>query len=201
MTDPQKIMRMINMQKMKMPIIASVIIITLVATGLLMGTLTYFSATNSSGSNTFAAGTMELLVTGDLGVGFDNMAPGDTVSGGILVTNDGSLDGYLYGRASYTITYNPGGVGDLGDVLNVISWKEPYLAAFNPGINLRQLVDQVGPITIGSTGEWMSYGSLPVGASVNFAMTIQFATGAGNEYQGDVLDFGFELYLSQINLG
>ena len=81
----------------------SIMAIGIAALFLGAGTFAYFSDTETSGGNTFTAGTIDLTLggTGATGVSFTNMAPGDTASATIVVTNDGSLPGWLGAKSSY----------------------------------------------------------------------------------------------------
>jgi predicted ribosomally synthesized peptide with SipW-like signal peptide len=69
--------------------------------GLIGGAFAYFSDTAASNANTFYAGDVDITLSGSLadGVTLDDMAPGDTVTGTLYVTNTGSLpiwfSGYL----------------------------------------------------------------------------------------------------------
>ncbi|MDI6631481.1 MAG: TasA family protein [Thermoanaerobacteraceae bacterium] len=68
------------------------------------GTFAYFSDTETSTGNTFAAGTIDLTLnqSAPAPINLTNMKPGDDVSATITVQNVGSLAGKLYADASYT---------------------------------------------------------------------------------------------------
>jgi len=73
------------------------ILVTLVAIGLLsmvggLAGFAVFTDTASVGSNTFTTGTVDISTSPTTAlVTFSNMAPGDSVTNGITVTNAGSL--------------------------------------------------------------------------------------------------------------
>jgi predicted ribosomally synthesized peptide with SipW-like signal peptide len=160
------------------------------------GTMAYFSDTVTSEPTLFHAGTTEVTIdthtvtaTSDLG----NMAPGDVVTGQLIVKNTGSLDGYLYGRMSYTIIHDHSDSSDLGTVLDVTSWQDPAMgSSIDPDMTLKELCEQTG-VTIPGEGNWMPYGAIASDTEKTFNMVIEFMTSAGNEYQGDKIAVTFEL--------
>ncbi len=186
------------MQKMKMPIITSVIVIALIAAGLGMGTFAYFSDKETTDpAITFTAGNMEISL-GTLHsdpVDLSNMQPGDTVTGSLHVKNTGTLDGYLYGRSRYTVIVGP----DLAAVLTVTSWTDPD-GTITPLITLQALVAQTGVTLSGYGGTWMPYGLLQVNQGADFGITIHFEETAGNEYQVSSIDMVFDILLHGQNV-
>ena len=179
------------MRKGNMTILASILAIALVAAGVGAGTLAWFSDTETSTGNVFTAGTLTLEgePNGQWTVG--NMKPEDTIIKTLTVKNTGSLDGYLYGRITYT-----GSSPDLGTKLDVISWTEGTLT-FDPDVMLNVFCSQTGTSFI--EGEnWMPYGLLEDGQEYTFSITIHWPqTSNDNLYQGADLDFKIELLLHQ----
>ena len=84
---------------MNKKILVSLIVIGVVAAIAIGGTSAYFSDTEKSENNTFAAGTMDLDINGnDVAVQTMNLsdkAPGDSGSERATLKNSGSLDGEL----------------------------------------------------------------------------------------------------------
>jgi len=84
---------------MNKKIIISLSVISIVAAIVIGGTAAYFSDTETSKNNTFAAGTMDLDIDGDDTIvqtmNLSNKAPGDSGSESATLKNSGSLDGEL----------------------------------------------------------------------------------------------------------
>jgi len=61
------------------------------------GTFSYFSDTETSTGNTFAAGTLDIKITGEGAAlfAYDNIAPGDNFEKTIKIENVGTLSGYM----------------------------------------------------------------------------------------------------------
>ena len=182
------------MQKMKMPIITSVIVIALIAAGLGMGTMAYFSDTDTSTNTVFTAGEM-LVEVGAVfssdGLTYSNLQPGDVITGGMPVTNIGTLDGDLWGRTMYTDVWTPGGY-KLSDKLMLTEMTLDLVSIWLPP----------GGIPLSAYGNlgWESFGSLNQGATVTFRSTSIFDIGAGNNYQNTRTRVWFEVLLTQVGI-
>ena len=184
---------------MKKKLLMSLFTIAIVGTLIGGGVMAWFSDTETTNPNVFTAGTLD-LVLGQISTtptDLSNMKPGDEVSGSITVQNIGSLDGWLYGRTTYSVSEWP----NLANVLNVTSWTDPS-GTYTPNMTLQGLVGQTHPITIpGYGGLWMPYGLLTAeGGGGTFAMTIEFDEDAGNDYQSSSIDVTFQFVLFQNNL-
>ncbi len=133
------------MQKMKMPIIVSIIVMALVTSVVGVGALAIFNDTETLGSNVFAAGTLDLEFNSvAVPITLGNMKPGDgeggaehtTITYQYTIRNVGTLDGivtmkiinvknYENGRNEPELLVdgtggNPGlGNGELGQYLNL----------------------------------------------------------------------------------
>ena len=85
--------------KIKKSILESILMIGIVAAMMTAGTQSYFSDTETSGGNTFTAGTLNLQVGDDdpctIHITIDNIAPGWSKSWLWKLENTGSLDGNL----------------------------------------------------------------------------------------------------------
>lgn len=197
------------MRKGNMTILASILAIILVAVGVGAGTMAYFSDKEESTGNTFTAGTLDLTLgamSSSPSLPLSNMAPGDSVTGSIIVTNAGTINGKLYGRTTYVEKDgDPNLVDKSADQfaakLIVTSWTEPGIPTIYPGISVYTLVyaNPTTPVTVQGLGVWQSYGPLAASATATFAMTVQFDTSAGNDYQGDGIEVKFEYLLVQTN--
>ena len=75
-------------------ILLSLVIITLVASSVTVGAMALWTDTETSSANTFTAGTIDLALANGtpLPFGVTAMAPGDSVTGTIDVTNSGTLE-------------------------------------------------------------------------------------------------------------
>ena len=80
------------MKKGNITILASIFIMTLVAAGVSVGTMAYFTDSESITGSSFTAGTVDVRLGGSLPFTGTNMAPGDTRTEYLIVVNDGSLD-------------------------------------------------------------------------------------------------------------
>lgn len=194
---------------------AVAVIIALVTTG----TWALFSDTETSGDNVFQAGTIDLTIggTGATGVSFTNMKPGDTASATIVVTNVGTLPGSLYASSGYVEndldTYDPDMTADqVAKMLLITAFTADtvdILASIpdTDSDSKTTVYDMVNDTSGGSvTGYsdpasghgWFSYDTNMTTSEVHtYALTLQFDTAAGNDYQGDGITWTFEFLLTQ----
>ena len=100
------------MKKILISLMAIALVVGLVGAG----TMAYFSDTESSTGNTFAAGTVNLTLAGGNPLPFQitGMAPGDTVTGTVTVTNSGTLE------LRYAMTTTPDDGSILDEQLTVV---------------------------------------------------------------------------------
>ena len=98
------------MKKGNITTLASILAIGLVMMGVGMGTMAYFSDTETSTGNTVTAGTMDLELIVD-GFELTNIYPCKVLEE-ITVTfqNDGSIPGYMYTKVTYTDSNTGGGL-------------------------------------------------------------------------------------------
>ena len=195
-------------------LLMSIMVIGIAALFLGAGTFAYFSDTETSGGNTFTAGTIDLTLsgTGATGVTFGNMAPGDTASATITVTNIGSLSGWLGARSSYVEESPPGAAPNMG--ANAMARMLIITVFTADGFDiLSQIpdVDTDGKITVydmvhdpsavappHAGGLWYSYDANMAPGAHTYALTVQFDINAGNAYQGDGIVWTFEFLLDQL---
>ncbi|MCK4781335.1 SipW-dependent-type signal peptide-containing protein [Candidatus Parcubacteria bacterium] len=201
-------------------IIISLAIIGAVAAIAVTGTIAYFFDTETSSGNTFTAGTIDLTLNETAGapINLTNMAPGDTASGSMVVTNVGSLVGWLGARSSY-VEESP--IGDTGAAIPNMNADEMakmlLITAFTAdGFDMLAAgkipdVDADGRTTVydivndtsaiappHAGGLWYSYDAdMTSGESHTYSLTVQFDPIAGNDYQGDGIVWTFEFLLDQ----
>lgn len=203
------------MKKILFSLMAIALVVGLVGAG----AFAYFSDTATSSGNQFTAGTLDLTKSAESSIALTGMAPGDTASGSITVTNAGSLSGSLYATSWYVTADgdpNPGQDMSDDDVAKML-----LITAFTADANdiLSQIpdVDSDGKATVydmvndpngvtladypsspGELATWYSYdATMAATASHTYAMTVQFDTAAGNDYQGDGITLTFEFLLTQ----
>jgi len=135
---------------MKKKILASIMVIGILALAMGYGTYSYFSSTKTSTGNTFTAG---ILSMGEVTRTFScpsGWAPGDSFTATWDLTNNGNIDiKYLA-----VDIHNYGGTADLASVIEVTEFKE-YIPGYNWIDNLgtaqhyQTLVgDGVSPLTL-----------------------------------------------------
>jgi len=167
----------------------------------------YFNDTETSGGNTFTAGTLDLKVNT-----VDNPTSTFTVSGvypgasgsvSVTLTNSGSITGTL--TAAIVSVTNAAGTtpepeaalgtadnGELGAAMTVIMWVD------TDGDNAQD----AGEATLysgllGSASGALTVGTLTSGASTHIGIAYSIPTTAGNEIQGDICTFGIQYVLTQ----
>ena len=142
------------MKKILMSLMAIALVVGLVGAG----TMAHFSDTETSTDNTFTVGTLDIaLGTTSWSAGFDNMAPGDTVTSTIPVNSTGSLP------LDYTITTSLSGN---------LTWGA------HPCTVTSVRVDGIST----SSDSLTAAGGTDAGDVV--AINITMPSAAGNEYQG-----------------
>lgn len=170
------------------------ILVTLVAIGLLsmvggLAGFAVFTDTASVGSNTFTTGTVDISTSPTTAlVTFSNMAPGDSVTNGITVTNAGSLalryaitstttENTLAAQLDQTI-WDEAEEADGGTACNAAA---PAAVLYGPA----DLGSTTGINVVGSPTQGAQAGDRPLAAAGNevlcFRVTLPLAT--GNAYQ------------------
>lgn len=190
-------------------ILASAVVIAVMLLAVGWGTYAYLSDTETSSGNTFTAGTLDLkLDGGDVNVvkfTVSNMVPGNQPKGTFVLSNAGSITGYLDLEKINVTDYENGRIepeieaGDVSDGVGELSSV----------VNLRLFVDY------GKDG-WISTGdnvffdgkvntlpssfdlneAIPAGGSLHIVAIFDWwSTANDNLVQSDsfVLDIGFEL--------
>ena len=206
-------------------ILVSMMVIGLVATLAGAGLYAYFSDTETSTSNTFTAGTLDISLgeseTTEISIG--NMAPGDVTGDWVItITNDGTLDLAWFGNLVVTggdklreaiyidyakMEFLPGPWEPEDNFIadGVGSGPYPgwynYLAGLSPFgvVTLKNFDDNEG-MCPGTPYEFM--GALKPDYSYKLTLRFGFAKDAGNEYQGDATNpvtISFKVDATQVN--
>jgi len=209
-------------EKVKRKVLASLLVIAVVAGLVGASTFAYFSDQEESSENIFQAGTIDLTLEESEGAPIDlgNMKPGDTASGTITVSNIGSLPGSLYITSKYVDNDMDGApdpnmtavqvakmllitslvecgtemVGDLPDV-DADGKKTLYDFGQKPGGMV--LSDYPSP---GQNAEWyLNDANFDANGAEDhwYELTFQFDPDAGNDYQGDGITWTVWFLLTQ----
>ena len=201
--------------------IAIVLIIGLVAGG----TWAYFTDTETSGPNTFAAGTIDIAIDGanpwSGSFTIEDAKPCETWFVEYEITNVGTnpcviwkhLSGFVtgggtavYPATNSTCSSEPEWKVDASDTINDLHnwiWYDLY----------SEVID---PLTGGTTDQWhqtlynenvhigslqsvlVPLGSLPPGGKMYVLQSYHLDAATGNEYQGDTLTFTVEFFAQQM---
>lgn len=203
-------------------VLASILMIGIVAMAVGAGTLAYFSDVETSSGNTFTAGTLDLSLTENTPLPFNvtNTYPGDSGSGTVNLTNGGSLSGLLDVKVNNTVNTESSGSteyeadgdsGELGANAEMAIWLD---------------VDQSGSITSGDIGlnssaatydpttglqydtmdnyngdVWNDIRTMTSSDVDVFNVTWNVPTSTGNDIQGDSVSFDVYFQLRQSGAG
>jgi len=210
-------------------ILASIFVIGILALAMGWGTYSWFSDTETSTSNTFTAGTLDIRLgeseMTEISIG--NMAPGDVTGNWVItITNGGTLNLAWFGdlvvtggnklREAIYIDYakmeflKSDGTSTWETADNFIAdgrgsgsypdWYN-YLADLSPFkvVTLKNFDGNAG-MCPGTPYEFM--GALKPEYSYKLTLRFGFAKDAGNEYQGDVTNpvtISFKVDATQVN--
>ena len=170
------------------------ILVTLVAIGLLsmvggLAGFAVFTDTASVGSNTFTTGTVDISTSPTTAlVTFSNMAPGDSVTNGITVTNAGSLalryaitstttENTLAAQLDQTI-WDEAAEGDAGTACNATA---PATVLYGPA----DLGSTTGINAVGNPTQGAQAGdrTLASAASEVLCFRVELPSSTGNAFQ------------------
>jgi predicted ribosomally synthesized peptide with SipW-like signal peptide len=213
--------------KMNKKILASMVVIGILALAMGYGTYSYFSSTKTSTSNTFTAGTLSISLgeseTTEISIG--NMAPGDVTGNWVItITNDGNLPLAWFGnwiiegdpklKEAIYIDYaqmeflKPDGTTweTTDNFITNGRGSGPYPDWYNTlagqskfGVVTLDVWD--GNNGMGTT-PYEHAGALKPGYSYRLTVRFGFAAGAGNTYQGaGPLTISFKVDATQVNAG
>lgn len=170
------------------------------------GTFAYFTDTETSSSNVFSSGTLDLALDSpdgvDAFVGDDNLAPGDEANGTLFLENKGSITSYdgdghnvsLTMATSIAQTDADGGSTDMASylVLDQLEYGSSSLLGQVADENNNGRTDLADLAASNLTGL-----EDPGSAGRDLDLTVHFATDAGNDLQGDNVDVTFDFVLEQ----
>jgi predicted ribosomally synthesized peptide with SipW-like signal peptide len=162
-----------------------VVMSLVVCIGLIGAAFAYFTDTQTSAANTFTSGTVKISLSGDVAAGFTSagMAPGDSVTKYLYVTNNGTLPVWFAGYINNWAQ----SVGGFIDQFNLQVWQEP--STTYPGEY--KLYD--GPVTglIGKANALINpsvaYPPLPGGYQAAFKFVITLPLATPDAYQGQTM--------------
>lgn len=181
------------------------------------GTWAWFTDTETSANNSLTAGTLDLNIDGgNIAVttfSASNVAPGDSGSGSNTLANVGSLEGELdvYVSAINNVAGSGGteyevGTSELGGNAEMAIYIDvDQSGAFNTGdIGLKHDGTTYAPATLDYTAidnygdtTWDAAETLALSASDDLVILWRIPTSAGNDIQGDSLDFDVTFTLEQ----
>jgi predicted ribosomally synthesized peptide with SipW-like signal peptide len=200
---------------MNKKILASIFVIGILALAMGYGTYSWFSDTETSTSNTFTAGTLDISLgeseTPEISIG--NMAPGDVTGDWVItIKNDGTLNLAWFGdlvvtggdklREAIYIDYAKMEFLDTADNPNVWETTDEFIKDgrgsgtyptwynYLADLSLFKVVtlknfDGNAGMCPGTPYEFM--GALKPDYSYKLTLRFGFAKDAGNEYQGDAV--------------
>jgi spore coat-associated protein N len=181
------------------------------------GTLAYFTDEETSADNYLTAGTLDLNIEGD-NVAVDTFqvdaaGPGDSGNGVSDLANVGSYDGELdiaFSAVANTPgsggTEYEGGSGELGGVATIAVYIDKNNSStFDTGdVGLKYDGTTYSPATLDyatidsySAASWDAVTIIANGDSDNFIIEWEVPTSAGNEIQGDSVEFDVTFTLEQ----
>ena len=178
-------------------VLASLLVIGMLALAVGWGTYSYFSDTETSSGNTFTAGTLDLKVNGlddPLPAFFEvsNVKPGDSGSKTIALKNDGTIEGIAkihIKNVANTEGENPepetdkDEPGDLGKYLVLKIWYDADLIVTDEVNDLNSVITTLG--------------ALGAGLTRNVKIDWELPSGVGNDILGDKVTFDIEFILEQ----
>lgn len=203
---------------MNLRILASLVVIGVMSAGVGYGTYAFFNDTETSANNLFAAGTMDLTLNGagstTATIGGSNFAPGDTVTGSLVLRNEGSIyTGDAQGHAvdvdfkiNATVTDAPASPSDPGQGGPSPVPLDRYLVLTTLKYGGQSILGNVGDRDGDGRANTLRDIALagvfrdlpdPGSAGKTLEMAVQFSPDGGNDLQGDSVNLSFTFYLSQ----
>ncbi|MEM0095696.1 MAG: TasA family protein [Candidatus Bathyarchaeia archaeon] len=177
-------------------ILASIVVVGMLAFAIGWGTYSLFSDTETSSGNTFTAGTLDLKVDGKddpLGAYFtvSNVKPGDSGSKDIVLSNAGTLDGRAYIHFKNVVddkgtTPEPEPTPDEGELSKNLKIKVL--------VGTTTIVEDF-LFNIKSTSYLL--GTIAGGGSLTVTIEWSIPSDVGNVIMGDTVTFDIEFSLQQ----
>jgi len=154
-----------------------------VCVGLIGAAFAYFTDTQSSVANSFTSGTVKLSLSGDLatGINLGNMAPGDTYTGNINVTNSGTLPVWFAGYIGSYDQNMPGFINQFTvQISQVTSPTYPGNYVLVPTESFANLIGKSNALIDPST----PFAALPPGQTATFQFVITLPLATDTSFQG-----------------
>ena len=168
-------------------ILATLVVVSIVASLAVFGSFAIFTDTQSVPANTFSVGTLDISTNPTTAlVAFSGMAPGDEVTNPITVTNGGSLQ-LRYAVTSTTTEDTLAGQLDLTIKTGVTTCTN---AGFDTDGTVIYATGDLGSTTgvdvIGDPTQGADTGDRTLNASANevLCFNVQLPSSTGNTYQG-----------------
>jgi predicted ribosomally synthesized peptide with SipW-like signal peptide len=168
-------------------ILATLVVVSIVASLAVFGSFAVFTDTQSVPANTFSVGTLDISTNPTTAlVAFSGMAPGDEVTNPITVTNGGSLQ-LRYAVTSTTTEDTLAGQLDLTIKTGVTTCTN---AGFDTDGTVIYATGDLGSTTgvdvIGDPTQGADTGDRTLNASANevLCFNVQLPSSTGNTYQG-----------------
>lgn len=202
---------------MNLKILGSLLTLALASTALGYGTFAFFSDTETAAQNLFTAGDLDLTIDDEQGtlatITGTNFAPGDTVSGSLVLHNKGSIttaDGVhavdLDFKAATIVTDDPGNPNDIDDGGQSLVAFDRWLTLTSFTYDGQSLLGQIGDKdgdgrsnTLSDLGAANVFKDLadPGASGKTLALTVTFATDGPNYLKRDSVDVSFTFFLAQ----
>ena len=201
------------MQKMKMPILASVIVITLVATALGMGTFAYFSDVEISDNNLLKMATLQLKVDRDPTSAGTDWVDGNAVPELHTVTGFAEVVNKMYPGQEEEVMVGIKNVGNMAgypnlEITDVVNLDSPFLLSSLISVEIWYGYDDagytetyVGTATLdywNTNGPIYSTYELAANGEAYWRLNLHISTSAGNNVQGDRVTFDVEFGIHQV---
>jgi predicted ribosomally synthesized peptide with SipW-like signal peptide len=154
-----------------------------VCVGLIGAAFAYFTDTQSSVANSFTSGTVKLSLSGDLatGINLGNMAPGDTYTGNINVTNSGTLPVWFAGYIGSYDQNMPGFINQFTvQISQVTSPTYPGNYVLVPTESFANLIGKSNALIDPNT----PFAALPPGQTATFQFVITLPLATDTSFEG-----------------
>ncbi|KUJ93486.1 MAG: hypothetical protein XD40_1336 [Archaeoglobus fulgidus] len=193
------------MRKLLLSILSIGFMMAVIATG----TLTYFYDVEVSDNNTITAGTIDISVDGENPwttsvIVTDDAKPSLNFCVYKLVCNNGTNPAVVYTRIDNITESNnevtePELEADPSGLINDLSNVTWFDLAYNKGEGWNVLVKE-GVLTVRDVeGTWYKLTTLQPDECVNVLFSFHMKSDAGNEYQGDQMQFDIVFKAFQVN--
>jgi spore coat-associated protein N len=168
----------------------AVLAVVLLAVGVAVGSGATFTAQTANPGNSFASGTLTMSNSKDnvAVLTASGMKPGDTTSGTVDIGNTGSLSGVF--SLSRTNLTNSDAVNPLSMQMNLVVKDCGNFASGTPTCDAGD--PNVYSGTLDAMSSSVALGTYAAGEQHRYEFTVTFASGAGNQYQGDSTSARFQ---------